>query len=288
MTDFLAANRRHFHFKEFMSSALAEDTGEGDHTAHCTIPRKKQTAMQLLVKEKGVLAGVEAAEKIMWHIDRRIVFRQLLQDGTIVSPGQIAFTVKGNAARLLMAERLVLNVMQRMSGIATKTADYAGLCAGTKARVTDTRKTTPGFRFFEKWAVHIGGGINHRFGLYDMILIKDNHIDLAGGIKNALDSCKTYLHKNKLKLKVEIEARNLKELNEILAIGPCDRILLDNFSVPETKKAVGLIGSKYEVESSGGITHKNIRQYALCGVDFISVGALTHQVRSLDLSLKVV
>ena len=241
----------------------------------------------LLVKENGILAGMELAQLIFHKVDVRIVMKPLLNDGDIIDIGDIAFTVEGPSSSLLTAERLVLNCMQRMSGIATKTYDINKLIKGTKQRF-DTRKTTPGIRLIEKWAVKIGGGTNHRFGLYDMMMIKDNHIDFAGGIKQAIERAVSYQESKGLSLKIEVEARNLKEVEEILAVGNIHRIMLDNFSYKDTSTAVNLINGKYEIESSGGITEETIRGHAECGVDFVSVGALTHSISSLDLSLKAI
>ena len=244
--------------------------------------------MQLLVKEDGILAGIEAARFVFKQVNADIKFTEKMKDGTSVKKGDVAFTVSGPTYQLLTAERLVLNIMQRMSGIATKTNQLQTLCKGTKTKVIDTRKTTPLFRFFEKWAVVIGGGANHRYALYDMILIKDNHIDFAGGITQAIDASNKYLKKNKFKLAIEVECRNLEDVKKVLAYGKVDRILLDNFTPALVKQAVALINGKYETEASGGITEKTIRNYALAGADFISVGALTHHVKSLDLSLKAI
>ena len=286
MTSFFSLHQKQFKLKNFIANALQEDVGDGDHTANSTISGKKYGKMQLLVKEKGVLAGVEAAEKILKLIDSKFKITVLLRDGTVVNRGDVAFLIEGNIRKLLLAERLVLNVMQRMSGIATKTAYLQHLCAGTKAKVIDTRKTTPGFRFFEKWAVVIGGGANHRYGLFDMILIKDNHIDFSGSIEMAISAANSYLKIKRKKLLIEVETRTLDDVKRVLKHGGVHRIMLDNFTPAQTKQAIKLIKGKYEVESSGGITEKNIAAYAKAGVDFISVGALTHHVKSLDLSLK--
>jgi nicotinate-nucleotide pyrophosphorylase (carboxylating) len=288
MSDFAKQHSKHFNFKRFVLNALNEDRGDGDHTSLSTIPKNHKGWMQLLVKEEGIIAGIEAAEKILRIIDKKIRFKRLLHDGEKVRKGQVAFILHGNTQKLLLAERLILNVMQRMSGIATHTHHLQALCKGTRTKVIDTRKTTPGFRFFEKWAVVIGGGANHRFGLYDMILIKDNHIDFCGGITEAIDSAANYLKKKKKRLDIEVETRSIEDVKKVLAHGKVQRILLDNFSVEETREAVKLIHGKYETESSGGINEKNIAAYAKCGVNFISVGALTHQVKSLDLSLKTI
>lgn len=288
MTNYISAHKKHFNFKTFVQNALQEDVGDGDHSALATIPANKKGKCHLLVKENGILAGVEAAKEIFKIIDPKFKVTTFIKDGTPVKMGDIAFIVEGSSQKLLTAERLVLNVMQRMSGIATKTNYLQSLCKGTKTKVIDTRKTTPGFRFFEKWAVVIGGGSNHRFGLYDMIMLKDNHIDFCGGIIEALDATHTYLKKTKKKLPIEVETRTLNDVKLILNKGGFQRIMLDNYSITDTKKAVALIGDKFEIESSGGITEKTIASYAKCGVDFISVGALTHHVKSLDLSLKAI
>lgn len=288
MSNYLKLHQNHFNFKQFISGAFKEDVGDGDHTVLATIPAKHLGKMQLLVKEDGIIAGIEAAKEIFKQIDKTIKIKTLLKDGQAVKKGDIAFIVSGKTQKLLTAERLVLNIMQRMSGIATKTNYLQGLCKGTKARVIDTRKTTPGFRFFEKWAVVIGGGANHRYGLFDMILVKDNHIDFCGGVSEAIASVKTYLKKKKKELKIEIETRSIADVETVLKTGGVNRIMLDNYSIENTLKAVQLINGKYEVESSGGITENNIADYAKCGVDFISVGALTHHVKSLDLSLKAI
>ncbi len=247
---------------------------------------KQPVGPRLIIKEKGVLAGIRAAVEIFSVADKDLKTDILINDGEEVNPGDIAFLVSGHQQSILKAERLTLNVMQRMSGIATSTREYAEKLKGLKTKILDTRKTTPGFRYLEKEAVRIGGGMNHRMGLYDMIMLKDNHIDYAGGIERAILSTRDYLRKNKLNLKVEIEARNLKDVREILSVGLVDRIMLDNFNVQDTMTAVGEIAGSCETESSGGITLSTIRSYAECGVDFISVGALTHHIKSLDMSLK--
>lgn len=288
MANYILQHKKHFNFKTFVQNALQEDVGDGDHSALATIPANKKGKCHLLVKENGVLAGVGAAKEIFKIIDPKFNVTVFIKDGTVVKVGDIAFIVEGSSQKLLTAERLVLNVMQRMSGIATKTNYLQTLCKGTKTKVIDTRKTTPGFRFFEKWAVVIGGGSNHRFGLYDMIMLKDNHIDFSGGIIEALDATHSYLKKTKKKLPIEVETRNLTDVKLILNKGGFQRIMLDNYSIADTKKAVALIGDKFETESSGGITEKTIASYAKCGVDFISVGALTHHVKSMDLSLKAI
>lgn len=273
---------------EFIEIALKEDVGNGDHTSMACIPNDSNGKAKLLVKEKGILAGMEIAEAIFKKVDSSIIFKPFLKDGEPINKGDIAFEVYGNSISLLTSERLVLNCMQRMSGIASKTNYYMNLIKGTKAKILDTRKTTPGIRMLEKLAVKIGGGTNHRFGLYDMMMIKDNHIDFAGGISNAIKNANTYQQKKELNIPIEIEARNLIEVEEILSNGGIHRIMLDNFTFDDTKTAVELIDKRYETESSGGITEKTIREYALCGVDYISVGALTHSVNSLDLSLKAI
>lgn len=288
MANYILQHKKHFNFKTFVQNALQEDVGDGDHSALATIPENKKGKCHLLVKENGILAGVDAAKEIFKIIDPKFKITIFIKDGTAVKVGDIAFIVEGSSQKLLTAERLVLNVMQRMSGIATKTNYLQELCKGTKTKVIDTRKTTPGFRFFEKWAVVIGGGSNHRFGLYDMIMLKDNHIDFAGGIIEALDATHAYLKKTKKKLPIEVETRTLNDVKLILNKGGFQRIMLDNYTIANTKKAVALIGDKFEIESSGGITEKTIASYAKCGVDFISVGALTHHVKSMDLSLKAI
>jgi nicotinate-nucleotide pyrophosphorylase (carboxylating) len=288
MANYILQHKKHFNFKTFVQNALQEDVGDGDHSALATIPSNKKGKCHLLVKENGILAGVDAAKEIFKIIDPKFKVTVFINDGTPVKVGDIAFIVEGSSQKLLTAERLVLNVMQRMSAIATKTNYLQTLCKGTKAKVIDTRKTTPGFRFFEKWAVVIGGGSNHRFGLYDMIMLKDNHIDFAGGIIEALDATHAYLKKTKKKLAIEVETRTLNDVKLILNKGGFQRIMLDNYTIADTKKAVALIGNKFEIESSGGITEKTIASYAKCGVDFISVGALTHHVKSMDLSLKAI
>jgi nicotinate-nucleotide pyrophosphorylase (carboxylating) len=288
MANYILQHKKHFNFKSFVQNALQEDVGDGDHSALATIPANKKGKCHLLVKENGILAGVEAAQEIFKIIDPKFKVTVYIKDGAPVKVGDIAFIVEGSSQKLLTAERLVLNVMQRMSGIATKTNFLQTLCQGTKTKVIDTRKTTPGFRFFEKWAVVIGGGSNHRFGLYDMIMLKDNHIDFSGGIIEALDATHAYLKKTKKKLPIEVETRTLNDVKLILNKGGFQRIMLDNYSIADTKKAVALIGNKFEIESSGGITEKTIASYAKCGVDFISVGALTHHVKSMDLSLKAI
>lgn len=268
--------------------AILEDIGDGDHTSLACIPINAIGKAHLLVKESGIIAGIELAKRVFNRIDNSLIFTQVLKDGNTIKKGDIAFYIEGSSQSILKAERLILNFMQRMSGIATKTNSYAQLIADLPTKILDTRKTTPGNRIIEKWAVKIGGGVNHRMGLYDMIMIKDNHIDYVGGIENAINNVVEYLKRNDKSIKIEIEARDLNELNEILKIGKVHRIMLDNFSFENMRKAVELIDGKYETEASGGITEKTIREYAKCGVDFISIGALTHQISSLDLSLKAI
>ena len=267
---------------------FAEDIGDGDHTSLSSIPETAMGKSRLIIKETGVLAGVEVAKRIFAAFDPELKMTQYLNDGDEVKPGDIAFDVEGKVLSLLQTERLMLNIMQRMSGVATVTRKYAKCLEGLKTKVLDTRKTTPGLRLLEKQAVKIGGGTNHRIGLFDMILLKDNHVDFAGGIENAITRAKDYCKEKGKDLKIEIEVRNFDELNQVLAIGGVDRIMLDNFNTENTKKAVELIAGRYEVESSGGITFDTLRDYAECGVDFISVGALTHSVKSLDMSFKAV
>ncbi|MEG1643082.1 MAG: carboxylating nicotinate-nucleotide diphosphorylase [Bacteroidales bacterium] len=266
--------------------AFAEDIGNGDHTTLCCIPVEAEGAQKLLVKEVGVLAGVEIAKRIFNAFDPELKVEVFINDGADVIPGDIAFIVRGKVRSLLQTERIMLNVMQRMSGIATVTRRYARQLEGLHTKVLDTRKTTPGMRMLEKEAVKIGGGVNHRIGLFDMILLKDNHVDFAGGITNAINRANVYLKEKGLNLKIEIEIRNFNELDEVLKCGGIDRIMLDNFSPELTREAVKKIGGRYETESSGGITFDTLRDYAECGVDFISVGALTHSVKGLDLSFK--
>lgn len=266
--------------------AFAEDIGDGDHTTLCCIPADAMGESKLMIKEEGILAGVEVAKEVFHRFDPELEVEVFIKDGTHVSPGDIAMSVKGKVQSLLQTERLMLNILQRMSGIATMTHKYVEKLKGTKTRVLDTRKTTPGMRMLEKEAVKIGGGTNHRIGLFDMILLKDNHIDFAGGIENAISRCHEYLKAKGKDLKIEIEVRGFDELKRVLDFGGVDRIMLDNFTPEETKKAVEMIGGRYEIESSGGITFDTIRDYAECGVDFVSVGALTHSVKGLDMSFK--
>lgn len=267
---------------------FAEDIGDGDHTSLSCIPNDAMGKQQLIVKEDGILAGVEVAKQIFHYFDPEIKVETFIEDGAEVHVGDVAFVASGKVVSLLQVERLMLNIMQRMSGVATTTHKYVELLKGTKTRVLDTRKTTPGLRMLEKEAVRIGGGTNHRIGLFDMILIKDNHVDFAGGITAAITRAKEYCKAKGKDLKIEIEVRNFDELQEALDCGLMQRIMLDNFSVEDTRKAVEIIAGRYEVESSGGITKETLRSYAECGVDFISVGALTHSVKSLDLSFKAV
>lgn len=271
---------------DLIKLAFAEDIGDGDHTTLCCIPENAMGKSKLLIKEEGILAGVEMAQRIFKDFDPNLKMEIFIKDGTAVKPEDIAFTVEGKVRSLLQTERLMLNVMQRMSGIATVTNKYVKRLEGLHTRILDTRKTTPGLRMIEKAAVKIGGGVNHRIGLFDMILLKDNHIDFAGGIEKAITRAKEYLKEKGKDLKIEIEVRNMDELEEVMRIGGIDRIMLDNFTPELTRKAVKRIGGKYETESSGGITFDTIRDYAECGVDFISVGALTHSVKGLDMSFK--
>ena len=272
---------------ELLDLAFAEDIGDGDHTTLCCIPEDEIGKSHLLVKEEGILAGVEIALKVFKKFDPELKVEVFINDGAHVKPGDIAFVVEGRVRSLLQTERLMLNIMQRMSGIATTTAKYMAELKGLKTKVLDTRKTTPGMRMLEKEAVRIGGGMNHRIGLFDMILLKDNHVDFAGGIKNAITKAQQYIVDNKKDgMKIEIEVRNFDELQQVLEIGGVDRIMLDNFNTENTKKAVEMIAGRFETESSGGITFSTLRAYGECGVDYISVGALTHSVKGLDMSFK--
>ncbi len=275
-------------FEELISLWFAEDIGDGDHTTLSCIPATAIGKSQLIIKENGVIAGVEVARKIFKAFDSDLKMTVYIEDGSEVKVGDIAFMVEGKVQSLLQTERLMLNIMQRMSAVATHTREYVKALEGTKTRVLDTRKTTPGLRLLEKEAVKIGGGVNHRIGLYDMILLKDNHVDFAGGISQAIQRTKAYLKENGKNLKIEIEVRNFEELAEVITQGGVDRIMLDNFTPENTRKAVEIIGGKFETESSGGITFDTLIDYAKCGVDFISVGALTHSVKSLDMSFKAV
>ena len=269
-----------------ISNAIREDVGDGDHSSLACIPQSAIGKAKLLVKDNGIIAGVDFAKAVFKYVDKNLTIDTLIKDGAQVSYGDIVFYVEGASQSILKAERLVLNAMQRMSAIATKTNFFVKLLEGTGTKILDTRKTTPGIRALEKWAVKIGGGENHRFALYDMIMLKDNHIDFCGGIAQAITQTKAYLKENNLDLKIIVEARNLDEIKQILKTGGVYRILIDNFNFKDTKKALALIGNKCLTESSGGINEKTIRQYAECGVDFISSGALTHSVYNMDLSLK--
>ena len=271
---------------QFIKNALAEDVGDGDHTSLSTIPAGTKGKAKLIIKEDGILAGIELALAIFEEVDSNLKVDVLIHDGADVKIGDIALTVEGSTHSILIAERLVLNCMQRMSGIATKTNRIVSLLKDTKTKLLDTRKTTPGLRYLEKWAVRIGGGVNHRIGLYDMILIKDNHVDYAGGIKNAINAARKYLVEKNKSLQIEIEVRNIGELNEVIEAGGANRIMLDNFNYTDLKAAVQLIDGRFITEASGGITEENVSEYAACGVDYISMGALTHSVKSLDMSLK--
>lgn len=272
--------------RNFIAQWLSEDTGDGDHSSLASIPAEAEGKAKLLIKDNGILAGVRIALVVFSEADKSLKTELLIPDGSVVKPGDIAFYVSGRVQSILKSERLVLNIMQRMSGIATTTRSYVDLLKGLNTKILDTRKTTPGMRELEKEAVRLGGGFNHRMGLYDMIMLKDNHIDYAGGIKAAIKRTNEYLKRTGRNLKIEIEARNLPDVMDIIETGGVDRIMLDNFSINDTKSAVKIISGKYETESSGGITFKNIRDYAGCGVDYISVGALTHHLKSLDMSLK--
>jgi nicotinate-nucleotide pyrophosphorylase (carboxylating) len=271
---------------KFITAAFLEDIGPGDYSSLASIlPEKKGSAI-LLIKGEGMIAGVELAQRIFTTFDPTLQVEMFLADGDYVKPGDVGFRVEGFAASILSSERLVLNCMQRMSGIATLTNRLTKKIQHTKARLMDTRKTTPNFRLMEKWAVNIGGGVNHRFSLYDMVMLKDNHVDFAGGIRPAIDRTKSYLKRNQLNLKIEVETRNLKEVEEVIEVGGIDSIMLDNMDYDTMKEAVKMIGSRFAIEASGGITEENLVQVAECGVDFISMGALTHSVKSMDISLK--
>lgn len=272
----------------FIENAISEDIGDGDHSSLSCIPETATGKAQLLIKQEGVLAGIEIAKQVFNKIDPTLSFEQFLLDSNHIHVGDRAFIISGKVHSILKAERLVLNIMQRMSGIATSTKIYVDKLAGTNTKILDTRKTTPGIRYLEKLAVKIGGAENHRMGLYDMIMLKDNHIDFAGGIEPAIIKANEYLKSNNKDIKIEIEARNIDEVNQILEIGNVHRIMLDNFNYDDTREAVNLINGRFETESSGGITLETIRNYAECGVDYISVGALTHQIKSLDMSLKAI
>ena len=274
--------------KQFVQLAIEEDIKEGDHSALSCIPKHANGEAKLLVKEDGIIAGIKTAIQIFKEFDNSFEIKTMLKDGDLVKVGDVAFTVSGPSITLLSAERLVLNVMQRMSAIATLTNKYVKELEGLPTKVLDTRKTTPLIRFLEKEAVKIGGGVNHRFGLYDMVMLKDNHNDFAGGIEKSINKTVQYLKDNKLNLKIEVETRNLEEVKEVLKVGQIDRIMLDNFTFDDMRKAVQLIDGKYETEASGGINLKTVRKYAECGVDYVSVGALTHSVSNMDLSLKAI
>lgn len=273
---------------QFIANAILEDVGDGDHTSLAIIPDSAKGKAQLIIKDDGIIAGVEVAKKIFKKFDPSVRMDVLIPDGSRVKYCDIAFIVEGKVLTILQCERLVLNIMQRLSGVATQTSKYVEQLQGYKTKVLDTRKTTPGMRLLDKWAVKLGGGENHRIGLFDMILIKDNHIDFAGGIENAIRSAQDYLKQKNKDLKIEVEARSIDDIVKIMEIGGIHRILLDNFDVETTRKAVKLIGGRYETESSGRITIDTLKDYAKCGVDYISVGALTHQIRSLDMSLKAI
>lgn len=274
--------------EDLLDLAFAEDVGDGDHTTLSTIPADAMGRSRLLIKEKGILSGVEIAEKVLHKVDPSIKMEVLIKDGSEVNPGDVAFYAEGPVRSLLIAERTMLNIMQRMSGIATMTRKYQNELSGLHTRVLDTRKTTPGMRILEKEAVKAGGGCNHRIGLFDMILIKDNHIDFAGGIERAIERAQEYCKDNGKNLKIEVEVRSLDDINRVMAIGGVDRIMFDNFTPELTREAVKLVGGRCETESSGGITIGNLRSYGEAGVDFISVGALTHSVKGLDMSFKAV
>lgn len=274
--------------KEFIKNALAEDRGDGDHTSLASIDTEATGSARLIVKESGVIAGVRVAAEVFRQVDENLKIEFFVTDGDRIAPGDIAFHISGRQQSLLLAERLVLNIMQRMSGIATATAAYVEAVRGLGTLITDTRKTTPGMRFLEKEAVRLGGGVNHRMGLYDMIMLKDNHIDFAGGITGAIERTHSYLKRTGRSLPVEVEARTLKDVEEIMSVGGINRIMFDNFTVSDTAKAVKIVNGRFETESSGGITKETVRAYAACGVDYISVGALTHHISSLDMSLKAI
>lgn len=271
---------------ELIELCIREDIGDGDHTSLSCIPADEHGRMRLLCKQEGTIAGIEIAQLVLQRLDPEMKFEQILHDGDRVAPGDVAFYVSGRLRSLLQAERILLNIMQRMSGVATQTARYVKELEGLKTRVLDTRKTTPGMRVLDKMAVKLGGGENHRMGLFDMVILKDNHIDFAGGITAAVEQTKVYLEAKGKRIPIEVEVRSLDDVREVLRLDGVDRIMLDNFTPALTREAVELIAGRCEVESSGGITLDNLREYAACGVDFISVGALTHQIKSLDLSLK--
>ena len=271
---------------DLIELAIREDIGDGDHSSLACIPPDERGRMKLLVKQEGVLAGGEVAEMVLRRLDPDVAFDKRIEDGAHVRPGDVAFYVEGRVVSLLQAERILLNIMQRMSGVATQTARYVKELEGLKTRVLDTRKTTPGMRVLDKMAVKLGGGENHRMGLFDMVILKDNHIDFAGGITAAVEQTKAYLEAKGKRIPIEVEVRSLDDVREVLRLDGVDRIMLDNFTPELTREAVDLIAGRCEIESSGGITLDNLREYAACGVDYISVGALTHQIKSLDLSLK--
>lgn len=274
--------------EELIELCIKEDIGDGDHTSLCCIPYEAQGKMKLLCKQEGVIAGIEIAEIVLKRLDPEMIFEQVLTDGTIVKPNDIAFYVSGRVQSLLQAERVLLNIMQRMSGVATETAKYVKQLDGLHTKVLDTRKTTPGMRVMDKMAVKIGGGENHRMGLFDMILLKDNHIDFAGGVYNAVKAAREYLVAKGKNIPIECEVRSLADIDEVYAAGGADRIMFDNFSPELTVEAVAKVAGRSETESSGGINFDTMRAYAECGVDFVSIGALTHQIKSLDMSLKAV
>ncbi len=271
---------------ELIELAIKEDIGDGDHTSICCIPAEQQGRMRLLCKQEGIIAGIEIARLVLERLDPTMCFEQLIEDGTRVKVGDVAFYVSGSERSLLQAERILLNIMQRMSGVATQTAIYVSRLEGLHTKVLDTRKTTPGMRVLDKMAVKIGGGENHRIGLFDMILLKDNHIDFAGGVRKAVEKAREYLKATGRNIPIECEVRTLEDIDEVFAAGGADRIMFDNFTPEQTKVAVEKVAGRCETESSGGITLENLRDYAEAGVDFISVGALTHQIKSLDMSLK--
>ena len=275
-------------FIEMIPAWFAEDIGDGDHTTLSSIPADAIGKSQLIIKDEGVLCGVDVARETFKYFDPELKMTSFMEDGARVKNGDIAFVIEGKIQSLLQTERLMLNIMQRLSGVASRTAEYMQILEGTKTKVLDTRKTTPGLRMLEKYAVKVGGGVNHRIGLFDMILLKDNHVDFAGGIAQAISGAQNYLKEKNKDLKIEIEVRNFDELQQVLDFGGVDRIMLDNFSVEDTRKAVEIIDGRFETESSGGITKTTLRDYAECGVDYISVGALTHSVISLDMSFKAV
>ena len=273
---------------DLIELAIREDIGDGDHSSLSCIPHDERGRMKLLVKQEGILAGVEVAQRVLKRLDPEVKFEQLLEDGARIKPGDIAFYVEGRLISLLQAERILLNIMQRMSGVATQTAIYVKELEGLKTKVLDTRKTTPGMRVLDKMAVKLGGGENHRIGLFDMVILKDNHIDFAGGILKAIPRVREYLKEKGKNIPIEVEVRSLDDIRDVFAAGGCDRIMLDNFSLPLTREAVRRIAGRAEIESSGGITLDTLREYGEAGVDFVSVGALTHQIKSLDMSLKAV